>query len=168
MADEFPGPVVIASTPPPGTIPLCGGEHSDGHPWALQVTYATTAGDVLRVRTVRGTIDWPQTIRSVEELATNLSSPGSHGRQSERDLSALETPTTIMIDDSSIPATRINLPSGDRSGVQIDWQDQRVFCIGDPRVIDDLELRSATRGDFERFTADFADYVARRRDGQSG
>ena len=78
--EEFPGPVAIACTPPAGAIALCGGEESDGHPWALQVTYAATGRDLLRVRTVRGALDWTPVIRTIEDLATSM---GVFGRSGE-------------------------------------------------------------------------------------
>lgn len=56
MVEQFPGPVVIARVPPAGAIAVCGGEDADGHPWALQVTYSAPERDVLRIRTVRGSL----------------------------------------------------------------------------------------------------------------
>lgn len=157
--EQFPGPVAIARTSPAGTIALCGGEDADGHPWSLQVTYAATTRDVLRVRTVRGTLDWKPVIGTVENLATNL---GVYGRQ--RELNAPEYPITMTVDGAEVPGTRIDLP--DRSGVHLDWQGQHVYCTGDPHALDDLDLRTATSADFARFTAEFAEYVARRHRGE--
>ena len=152
--EEFPGPVAIADVLPPGTMALCGGEESDGHPWALHVTYATESRDVLRVRTVRGSQDWTPVIRTVEDLATAMHAHGT----------APGLATTMTVDGLPVQGTRIDLPG--RSGVQLDWQGQRVFCIGDRELIDSLELRTGTGADFAEFMAVFAEFVARRRRGR--
>jgi len=165
-AEEFPGPVAIACAPPQGTIALLGFEDTDDHPWAVQVTYAASGRDVLRVRTVRGSIDWPQRIRSVETLATNLSNSagGIRGAQPGRLLDrSPETPTSIVIDGTPVPATRMDLP--DRSGIHVEWQGQHVFCTGEASTLDALELRTGTSADFRRFMAEFEAYIARRRTG---
>ncbi|HEU5331679.1 MAG TPA: hypothetical protein VFU73_02920 [Actinocrinis sp.] len=152
LVEEFPGPVAIAVVPPAGTMALCGWEDSDNHPWALHVTYATTGYNALRVRTVRGSVDWEPVIRTVESLGTAM---GAEGR------TAPKLATTVKVDGVPIPGTRIDLPR--RSGVQLDWQGQRVFSIGDRDLIDDLELRTGTSADFAGFVAEFAEFVARRR-----
>lgn len=149
--EEFPGPVAIADVAPPGTMALCGWEESDGHPWALHVTYATLGHDVLRVRTVRGLQDWTPVIRTVEDLATAMHA----GR------AASEFATTMMVDGVPVEGTRLDLPG--RSGVRLDWQGQRVFCIGDREVVDNLKLRTGTGADFAEFMAVFAEFIARRR-----
>jgi hypothetical protein len=163
-AEEFPGPVAIARVQPEGTIALLGFEESDDHPWAIQVTYAVTGRDRLRVRTVRGTIDWPQRIRSVETLASNLIDPAErmHGAELRRFLDeSPETPTSIVIDGEPVPATRMDLPN--RSGVHAEWRGQLVFCTGEAPLLDAVELRTATGQDFARFMAEFEEYIARRR-----
>lgn len=166
LVEEFPGPVAIACAAPEGTLALCGGEDSDGHPWALSVTYAVTGRDRLRVRTVRGTIDWPQTIRSVEDLASNMIDPtemmnGGDVRGFLENPPAPETPTSIVIDGEPVPATRMDLPN--RSGIHVQWRGQHVFCTGEAQLLDALELRTATGADFAGFMAKFDEYVARRR-----
>lgn len=168
LVEQFPGPVAIACAPPEGTMALCGGEDSDGHPWAMQVTYAATGRERLRVRTVRGSIDWPQTIRSVETLGTNLIDPaemaaGADVRRFLDSPPAAELPTSVVIDGAPVPATRMDLPN--RSGVHVEWQGQHVFCVGEAELIDGLELRTATGPDFARIMAEFDEYVARRRAG---
>jgi hypothetical protein len=158
LVEEFPGPVVIAVTPPAGAIPLCGGEDSDGHPWALQVTYAASGRDLLRVRTVRGALDWEPVIRTIENLATNM---GVSGRSSESAARAPETPAIMMVDGEPVAGTRIDLPG--RSGVHLEWTGQHIYCTGDPDLIGGLELRTATAADFARYTAEFEEYIAQRR-----
>lgn len=160
--EEFPGPVAIACTQPADTIALCGAEDSDGHPWALEVTYAAPGRDRLQVRTVRGSIDWPQTIRSLETLAANLSVFGLSGAEAPAEIPTdAEVPTSVVIDGAPVPGTRIDLP--DRSGVRLEWQGQHVFCIGERQLIDGVELRAATGADFARIIAEFDEFVARRR-----
>jgi hypothetical protein len=158
LVEEFPGPVAIACASPADAIALCGYEKSDEHPWALQVTYAARERDLLCVRTVRGTVDWAPVIRTVEDLATSM---GVFSRSGEAGASAPEIPTIMQIDGAAVAGTRIDLPG--RSGVHVEWRDQHVFCIGDPDLIDVLELRTATGADFARFIAEFEEYVARRR-----
>lgn len=142
LVEQFPGPVAIACVKPEGTIALCGAEESDGHPWAMHVTYASSGHDRLRVRTVRGSIDWPQTIRSVETLAANMIDAAqmadSHGLRGLGDLDEQGTPTSIVIDGASVPGTRVDRPN--RSGVRVEWHGQHVFCVGDAQLIDGLEL----------------------------
>ena len=166
-AEEFPGPVAIACAPPEGTIALLGFEDSDDHPWAIDVTYATTGHKQLRVRTVRGTIDWPQRIRSVETLASNMIEPvgmaGPGAARGPRIPTAPETPTSIVIDGTPVPATRMDLPN--RSGIRVEWQGQHVFCLGEAKLLDSLELRTGTSADFTRFMAEFEEFIARRRPG---
>lgn len=165
LVEQFPGPVAIACAPPEGTVPLCGTEESDGHPWAMHVTYASPGRDRLRVRTVRGSIDWPQTIRSVETLAANMiDAAETAGRRGPRGFGELDeqgAPTSIVIDGASVPATRIDRPN--RSGVHVEWRGQHVFCVGEAQLIDALELRTATGPDFARIIAEFDEYVDRRR-----
>lgn len=154
--EEFPGPVAIAEVRPAGTLPLCGGEDSDGHPWALQVTYATTERDVLRVRTARGSLDWTPVIRTIETLSTAMRTAVDTDEPA-----APELATTMKVDGVPVPGTRIDLPG--RSGVHLDWQGQNVYCIGDPHLLDDLELRTGTGADFAGFMAEFEEFIARRR-----
>jgi hypothetical protein len=168
QAEEFPGSVAIACVPPEGTIALLGFESSDDHPWAVDVTYATTGRNLLRVRTVRGTIDWPQRIRSVETLVSNMIDPtemmhGQHVRAFLEDPPAPELPTSIVIDGTPVPATRMDLPN--RSGIRVEWQGQHVFCLGEAKLLDALELRTGTSADFTRFMAEFEEFIARRRPG---
>lgn len=158
LVEEFPGPVAIACASPADAIALSGHEESDGHPWALKVTYATAERDLLCVRTVRGAQDWVPVIRTIESLATSM---GVFGRPGEASTSAPETPTTVQVDGASVAGTRIDLPGS--SGVHVEWRGQHVYCIGDPDLIDALELRTATGVDFARFTAEFEEYLARRR-----
>ena len=156
LVEQFPGPVAIARVPPPGTMALCGGEDSDGHPWALQVTYAIPGRELLCVRTVRGMLDWTPVIRTIEDLRTAMRIFGLPGEPT-----APEVPVSLTVDDVPVPGTRIDL-SG-RSGVHLDWQGQHVYCLGDAQLLDGLELRTATGADFARFTAEFEQYIARRR-----
>lgn len=165
-AVEFPGPVAVACAPPEGTIALLGFEESDDHPWSVDVTYAAPGGNRLRVRTVRGTIDWPQRIRTIETLAGNLIDPeemaaGHDVRGFLENPSAPETPASIVIDGAPIPATRMDLPN--RSGIHVEWRGQHVFCTGEAGLLDTLELRTGTEPDFTRFMAEFEEYIARRR-----
>lgn len=166
QAEEFPGPVAIACVPPVGTIALLGFESSDDHPWAVDVTYASPDANRLRVRTVRGTIDWPQRIRSVETLTANMIDPAEmmHGQDVRGfldDPPARELPTSIVIDGTPVPATRMDLPN--RSGIRVEWQGQHVFCLGEASTLDALELRTGTSADFSRFMAEFEEFIARRR-----
>ncbi len=165
LVEEFPGPVAIACAPPDGTITLCGSEETDGHPWAMDVTYASPPRDRLRVRTVRGSIDWPQTIRSVETLAGNMIDPlemaDLRGPQRFDELDEPGTPTSIVIDGTPVPGTRIDRPN--RSGIHVEWRGQHVFCVGEAQLVDTVELRTATGPDFARIMAEFDAYVARRR-----
>lgn len=156
LVEEFPGPVAIADARPAGTMPLCGGEDSDGHPWALQVTYAAAGRDLLRVRTVRGSLDWTPVIRTVENIATAMG-VARHGGEP----AAPEVATTMTVDGLPVPGTRIDLLG--RSGVHLDWRGQHVFCVGDPHLVDALELRTGTGADFAAFTAEFEEYIARLR-----
>jgi hypothetical protein len=154
--EEFPGPVAVAVLPPAGTLALCGGEESDGHPWALDVTYSNIGRDVLCVRTVRGTIDWVQVIRSAEDLRSTMGLFGDDVTADEA-----EYATSMTVDGQTVPGTRIDLPG--RSGVHLEWRGQHVFCTGDPGALDVLELRTGTGADFARFTAEFEEFLARRR-----
>lgn len=156
LVERFPGPVAIACVPPAGSIAMCGYETSDGHPWAVEVTYALDGRDLLRVRTVRGSIDWTEAVRGTESLAGNLGLLGLPGEPE-----APETSTSVTVDGTAVAGTRIDLP--DLSGVRLEWRGQHVFCIGDPRRIDTVELRSASGADFARLCAEFEDFVARRR-----
>jgi hypothetical protein len=156
LVEQFPGPVAIARVPPVDTIALCGGEDSDGHPWALQVTYSGPGQDLLRVRTVRGTLDWTPVIRTVENLQTTM---GTYSSVTGRP-GAPEIPTSLTVDGVAVAGTRIDLP--DRCGVRLPWQGQDVYCVGDPHVIEALELCTGTSADFARFEA-FTEYIARRR-----
>ena len=165
---EFPGPVVIACTPPDGTLTLLGFEDTDDHPWAIDVTYAVPGRKRLRVRTVRGAIDWPQRIRSLETLATNMINtdgigPGDDLGRFVAEPQTPETPTSIVIDGESVPATRMDLPNC--SGIGVEWRGQRIFCTGEPGLLDTLELRTGTGPDFTRFMDEFDEYIARRRAG---
>jgi hypothetical protein len=165
-AEEFPGPVAIACAPPPGTIALLGFEESDDHPWAIHVTYGTTGRHRLTVRTVRGTVDWPQRIRSIETLRSNMIDPsemrnGGDVRGFLENPPAPETPTSIVIDGEPVPATRMDLPN--RSGIHVEWQGQHVFCTGETGLLDALELRTGTSADFTQIMAEFEAFIARRR-----
>jgi hypothetical protein len=158
LVEEFPGPVAIACASPPDAIGLCGYEESDGHPWSLHVTYAASGRDLLCVRTVRGTVDWEPVIRTIEDLATSM---GVFSDSGEFVVPEPGAPTSMKVDGAPVAGTRIDLP--DRSGVHVEWNGQHVYCTGDPDLIDALELRTATSADFARITAEFAEYVARRR-----
>jgi hypothetical protein len=156
LVEEFPGPVAIATATPAGTMVLCGSEESDGHPWALQVTYAAAEGNLLCVRTVRGSLDWTPVHSRIESLSATMRVHRRAGEPADP-----EVATTMTVDGATVPGTRIDLPG--RSGVQLDWQGQLVFCTGDPGLIDVLELRTGTGADFAAFTAEFEAFIARRR-----
>lgn len=153
----FPGPVVIASAVPEGTRVQWGGEDADGHPWSLHVAYVAGSRKLLKVRTVRGTLDWTPVIETIEDFGTMMMDLGHDGEP--------EMPVTVTVDGLPVTGIRVDLP--DISGVHLNWQGQLVFCFGDRSVIDTMELRTGTPADFAEFQAAFAAYLAEYRAAQS-
>lgn len=139
--EDFPGPVAIAGLPPADTAFRWRGENMDGRPWALEAVYSQNGKPVLLVRTVRGSIDWQPAFETNETLRSTLA-----GNDPEDTLSgATEVDTRLDVDGISLAASRIDLP--DRSGIHIEWQGQKLFCVGRTQLIDNLTLRTATSAD---------------------
>jgi hypothetical protein len=144
LLDRFPGPVVIACDPPTGSKPLPGGEDADGQPWSIRVLYAGPGAEKLLVRTVRSDPDRSPHSVTVGDLGNAMAGFGYQvGADTPR------VATSVPIDDVPVAGVRVDLPGC--AGVQLDWQGQTVFCVGKPKIIDSLRLRSASNRDFAGF-----------------
>ena len=139
---HFPGLVAIANPQPEDTALRWRAEDMDDRSWALEAVYTRNGKPVLVVRTVRGSLDWEPAFETDETLRSTMAGANTVDPTSD----VPETATSLDIDGTRLAGSRIDL--ADRSGVYVEWQGQRVFCVGDSLVIDNLLLRTATSLDF--------------------
>ena len=163
----FPGPVAIPVDPIQDAVPVVGTEEADDEPWAVEIGYQAPTRHVLTVRTVRSTEGLNPHGRTVESLASAVvnylnrdqnTRPGtafgdrireriSASRHTRATVEGTPTiPTIIVIDGVAVEGRRVDLDTC--SAVELAWGRQRVFCTGQPDIIDNLRLRSATPDDF--------------------
>lgn len=145
---HFPGPVAIACLTPDDAAFRWRAEDMDGRPWALEAVYSKNRKTVLTVRTVRGgSLEWQPAFETVETLRSTM-----FDDRDSAPSDAAETVTSLAVEGVSTQAVRID--HAGRSGVHVEWQGQKVFCVGDTQLIDNLTLRAATSTDFADYATD--------------
>lgn len=168
MLDRFARPVAVAATPPglgPGGFEF---ETINDQPWAIIVTYASSAQGTLILKTLRsgGAADGHGApVESLAEalISLHLQRPtwrlpdpeevGHEGVETallqRRDallriraelVSAPTRSATVVIDELSVQGRRIDHGYG--SAVELPWNGQVVFCAGRADTVDALALRT--------------------------
>jgi hypothetical protein len=177
---EFPGPIAVACDPPAGSVELSGGEHVDGLPFSVHVTYLVPAGPKLLVRTkavpqplpAPGSLHPPRTVDTLENAfgiyghrSGRIEGPPRGASPAERTAWRAEqvaafrrhraefaalARTAASIVVDGAPVTGFRVDYPDCSGLEVNWNGQTIQCVGTAGTLDALALRSAADEDLRR------------------